>query len=157
MSNAARQERLMTVLYGPHMSEKSTIVAEESNQIVFKVRTDASKAEIRQAVELLFEVPRRRAHGGCSHRRFGTTCSFRPNGSRSGSTNPASHSSIHGQRVSTPDVPRFGLERARVTSPALVISTGKTFSWPRKTRCCVMSRMSSSSSWKPARTTERSS
>jgi len=56
MSNAARQERLMTVLYGPHMSEKSTIVAEESNQIVFKVRTDASKAEIRQAVELLFEV-----------------------------------------------------------------------------------------------------
>lgn len=56
MSNAARQERLMTVLYGPHMSEKSTIVAEENNQIVFKVRTDASKTEIRQAVEMLFEV-----------------------------------------------------------------------------------------------------
>lgn len=56
MSNAARQERLMTVLYGPHMSEKSTVVAEASNQIVFKVRTDASKLEIRQAVELLFEV-----------------------------------------------------------------------------------------------------
>ncbi len=56
MSAAAHQERLMTVLMGPHMSEKSTIVAEESNQIVFKVRTDATKAEIRKAVELLFEV-----------------------------------------------------------------------------------------------------
>lgn len=56
MSAAAHQERLMTVLMGPHMSEKSTIVAEQSNQIVFKVRTDATKAEIRKAVELLFEV-----------------------------------------------------------------------------------------------------
>lgn len=56
MSAAAHQERLMTVLMGPHMSEKSTIVAEESNQIVFKVRTDATKAEIKKAVELLFEV-----------------------------------------------------------------------------------------------------
>jgi len=56
MSAAAHQERLMTVLKGPHMSEKSTIVAEQSNQIVFKVRTDATKAEIRKAVELLFEV-----------------------------------------------------------------------------------------------------
>lgn len=56
MSAAAHQERLMTVLMGPHMSEKSTIVAEESNQIVFRVRTDATKAEIRKAVELLFEV-----------------------------------------------------------------------------------------------------
>jgi large subunit ribosomal protein L23 len=56
MSNAARQERLMTVLYGPHMSEKITIVAEKNNQFVFKVRTDADKKEIRQAVELLFEV-----------------------------------------------------------------------------------------------------
>lgn len=56
MSAASHQERLMTVLMGPHMSEKSTIVAEESNQIVFKVRTDATKAEIRKAVELLFEV-----------------------------------------------------------------------------------------------------
>lgn len=50
------QERLMTVLKGPHVSEKSAILAEENNQVVFKVRTDATKAEIRQAVELLFEV-----------------------------------------------------------------------------------------------------
>ncbi|MGB5347546.1 MAG: 50S ribosomal protein L23 [Woeseia sp.] len=56
MSQALHQERLMTVIQGPHLSEKSTIVAEASNQIVFRVRTDATKAEIKKAVELLFEV-----------------------------------------------------------------------------------------------------
>lgn len=56
MSVTQHQERLMSVIYTPHLSEKSTIVAEQSNQIVFRVRTDATKAEIRQAVELLFEV-----------------------------------------------------------------------------------------------------
>ena len=49
------QERLLTILLGPHMSEKATNVG-ESNQVVFKVRTDANKSEIRQAVEKLFEV-----------------------------------------------------------------------------------------------------
>ena len=56
MSQALHQERLMTVIKGPHFSEKASIVAEDGNQVVFKVRADASKAEIRQAVELLFEV-----------------------------------------------------------------------------------------------------
>ena len=55
MSKAAHQERLMTVIRGPHLSEKAHIAA-ENNQIVFKVRQDATKSEIRQAVELLFEV-----------------------------------------------------------------------------------------------------
>lgn len=55
MSTAARQERLMTVIQGPHLSEKAHI-ASESNQVVLKVRKDATKSEIRQAVELLFEV-----------------------------------------------------------------------------------------------------
>jgi large subunit ribosomal protein L23 len=55
MTVAAHQERLMTVLQGPHLSEKSHVAA-ESNQVVFKVRTDANKSEIKQAVELLFEV-----------------------------------------------------------------------------------------------------
>ncbi|MDX1406377.1 MAG: 50S ribosomal protein L23 [Woeseiaceae bacterium] len=50
-----RQERLMTVLKGPHLSEKSHL-ATERNQYVFKVRRDATKSEIKQAVELLFEV-----------------------------------------------------------------------------------------------------
>ena len=45
----------MTVIRGPHLSEKAHIVAEK-NQVVLKVRTDATKKEIKQAVELLFEV-----------------------------------------------------------------------------------------------------
>jgi large subunit ribosomal protein L23 len=55
MTQAAHQERLMTVLQGPHLSEKSHLAAER-NQVVFKVRTDANKREIKQAVELLFDV-----------------------------------------------------------------------------------------------------
>lgn len=55
MSIATRQERLMTVVRGPHLSEKAHL-ASENNQVVLKVRKDASKAEIRQAVELLFDV-----------------------------------------------------------------------------------------------------
>jgi large subunit ribosomal protein L23 len=55
MSRALRQERLLTVIRGPHLSEKAHIVAEK-NQVVLKVRTDATKKEIQQAVELLFEV-----------------------------------------------------------------------------------------------------
>lgn len=50
------QERLMTVLLGPHVSEKAHVLADKNNQIVFRVRSDANKAEIRQAVELMFEV-----------------------------------------------------------------------------------------------------
>lgn len=55
MSRALHQERLMTVIRGPHLSEKAHIVAEK-NQVVLRVRTDATKKEIQQAVELLFEV-----------------------------------------------------------------------------------------------------
>ena len=55
MSQAAHQEKLMTVIRGPHLSEKAHFAAEK-NQVVLKVRTDATKKEIRQAVELLFEV-----------------------------------------------------------------------------------------------------
>jgi large subunit ribosomal protein L23 len=50
------QERLMKVLLGPHISEKSTNVAEQANQVVFKVVSDASKDEIKHAVEKMFEV-----------------------------------------------------------------------------------------------------
>ena len=50
------QERLMTVLLGPHISEKSTRIAEKNDQIAFRVRPDASKDEVRAAVELMFEV-----------------------------------------------------------------------------------------------------
>jgi len=50
------QERLMKVLLAPHVSEKSTMAAELSNQVVFKVVPDATKSEIKKAVELLFDV-----------------------------------------------------------------------------------------------------
>lgn len=50
------QERLMKVLLSPHVSEKSAMAAEQDNQYVFKVTRDASKPEIKQAVELMFDV-----------------------------------------------------------------------------------------------------
>ena len=50
------QERLMTVLLEPHVSEKATLASEQGNQVVFKVRRDATKAEVGKAVELMFEV-----------------------------------------------------------------------------------------------------
>ena len=56
MTRAAHEKRLMTIILGPHVSEKSTAVADQNNQVVFKVRPDATKLEIRKAVELLFEV-----------------------------------------------------------------------------------------------------
>lgn len=50
------QERILDVLRSPHISEKSTLVAERDNQIVFKVAVNATKLEIKRAVESLFEV-----------------------------------------------------------------------------------------------------
>ena len=67
MSTNAHRERLMQVLLGPHVSEKATGLA-EAGQIVFKVRGDATKAEIRKAVELLFEVKVQRVPS-CEFRR----------------------------------------------------------------------------------------
>ena len=50
------QERLMKVLLGPLISEKSTLAADNNRQFVFRVVPDATKREIGRAVELLFEV-----------------------------------------------------------------------------------------------------
>ncbi len=50
------QERIFKVLLGPHISEKATVVGEEHNQVVFKVAKDATKPEIKKAVEQLFDV-----------------------------------------------------------------------------------------------------
>ncbi len=50
------QERLLKVLLGPLVSEKSTRLAEQSQQFVFKVLPDATKPEIKKAVEMLFDV-----------------------------------------------------------------------------------------------------
>ena len=46
----------MSVLLGPHVSEKTARVAESANQFVFRVRRDASSPEVKAAVELMFEV-----------------------------------------------------------------------------------------------------
>lgn len=48
--------RLANLILAPHVSEKTTRVAESNRQIAFKVRRDASKPEIKRAVETLFEV-----------------------------------------------------------------------------------------------------
>ena len=50
------QERIFQVLEGPHVSEKAAVVADMNNQYVFRVAIDATKAEIRKAVEQLFKV-----------------------------------------------------------------------------------------------------
>lgn len=50
------QERILTIILGPHISEKSTVISEENNQVTFKVAVDASKPEIKQAIESLFKV-----------------------------------------------------------------------------------------------------
>jgi large subunit ribosomal protein L23 len=50
------QERLMQVILAPVVSEKSTMVAEKHQQVVFRVTGDATKPEIKAAVELLFNV-----------------------------------------------------------------------------------------------------
>lgn len=56
MSATTHQERLTQVIVGPHVSEKSTMAADSHRQVVFKVRPDATKAEVKRAVEFLFEV-----------------------------------------------------------------------------------------------------
>jgi large subunit ribosomal protein L23 len=50
------EQRLMTVLRAPLISEKSTFVADRDEQVVFEVISDATKPEIKAAVELLFKV-----------------------------------------------------------------------------------------------------
>ena len=49
-------ERVFTVLREPHISEKVSLLGDASNQYAFKVAVDATKAEIREAVETLFSV-----------------------------------------------------------------------------------------------------
>ena len=50
------KERLMQVLVAPHVSEKAARASEQGNQMVFRVARDATKPEIKAAVELMFEV-----------------------------------------------------------------------------------------------------
>ena len=54
--SAISQERLLQVLLAPQISEKATFVADKNEQVVFKVASDATKPEVKAAVEALFKV-----------------------------------------------------------------------------------------------------
>jgi large subunit ribosomal protein L23 len=50
------QERLMKILLAPQISEKATYVADKHEQVIFRVSPDATKPEIKAAVEMMFKV-----------------------------------------------------------------------------------------------------
>jgi len=50
------QDRLLQVILAPQITEKATYIADKHQQIAFRVRTDATKLEIKAAVELVFKV-----------------------------------------------------------------------------------------------------
>ena len=54
--SAITQERLLQVLLAPQISEKATFIADKNEQVVFKVSSDATKPEVKAAVESLFKV-----------------------------------------------------------------------------------------------------
>ena len=49
-------ERLMTVLLAPVISEKATFIADKHSQVIFRVAPDATKPEVKAAVELMWKV-----------------------------------------------------------------------------------------------------
>lgn len=51
-----KEERLMQVLLAPQISEKATYIADKNEQVIFRVASDATKPEVKVAVELLFKV-----------------------------------------------------------------------------------------------------
>lgn len=50
------EERMYKVLLGAHISEKATVIADEANQFAFKVARDATRPEIKEAVENIYKV-----------------------------------------------------------------------------------------------------
>lgn len=52
----------LDVILAPHVTEKGTLVGETGNQVIFKVRRDANKDQIREAVERFFDVKVERVH-----------------------------------------------------------------------------------------------
>ena len=54
--NNVSRERIAQVLLAPHNTEKTGLVTDNSNQVVFRVKIDANKFEIKQAVETFFKV-----------------------------------------------------------------------------------------------------
>ena len=50
------REQLMSVLIAPNVTEKTSLAMQNHNQYTFRVRRDATKTDIRKAVELMFDV-----------------------------------------------------------------------------------------------------
>jgi len=66
--------RLMQVLRAPVISEKATLLAEKHEQVIFEVAPDATKPEVKAAVELLFKVEVKSVNilvAKGKHKRFG--------------------------------------------------------------------------------------
>ena len=56
MSQKIRHDQIRTILIEPHVSEKTTLLNQNSGQITFKVRSDSNKKQIKRAVEEMFKV-----------------------------------------------------------------------------------------------------
>ena len=50
------KEQLMNVLIAPHVTEKTSLAMQNNNQYTFRVKRNATKTDIKAAVELMFEV-----------------------------------------------------------------------------------------------------
>ena len=50
------REELMSVLIAPHVTEKTSLAMQNHNQYTFRVRREASKTDVRKAIELMFGV-----------------------------------------------------------------------------------------------------
>jgi large subunit ribosomal protein L23 len=50
-----KREQLMNVLIAPHVTEKTSLAMQNNNQYTFRVKRNATKTDIKQAVELMFE------------------------------------------------------------------------------------------------------
>ena len=50
------REQLMSVLIAPHVTEKTSLAMQNHNQYTFRVRREATKADVKKAVELMFDV-----------------------------------------------------------------------------------------------------
>ena len=56
LNSTYNKERLYKILLGPHISEKVSVLGDDENQYAFKVLKDATKGEVKKAVEELFQV-----------------------------------------------------------------------------------------------------
>ena len=71
------REQLMSVLIAPHVTEKTSLAMQNHNQYTFRVRRDATKTDVKKAVELMFDVKVRGRAGG-QRARQGRAASARP-------------------------------------------------------------------------------